>query len=294
MKDLTAGSRKLLLLYDAYRSHMSFEALSMLDRGGIFTYAIPSHTSGATQPLDVGTFGRSKQRVNEVLRNVSFATRDNALDVFDICNVMREAYQETFIPRIIKGSFEKSGVCPFDPSNIIGVLRPLSSEFPSSIASVEEMKCMLNEKREAFRQNAGIQPVFLTRGFVDTAAGCVLTSAPALELLPAKEAAERRKAMCALRKEDAKEAKFAVESIARRRDREAYKHRMMFYRAAAYNAPMKMPRSVQLRRKLARQRAIMNKAFANGTESLTDEQIVTEPWNEFSCDQFMSEPFTGR
>ena len=93
--------------------------------------------------------------------------------------------------------------------------------------------------------------------------------------------------LCARRKEDAKETKFAVESIARRRDREAYEHPMMFYSAAAYNAPMNMSRSVQLRRKLARQRAIVNKAFANDTESLTDEQIVTETWNEFSCDQFM-------
>ena len=109
-----------------------------------------------------------------------------------------------------------------------------------------------------------------------------------------KEAAERRKALCARRKEDAKEAKFVVESRARRRDREAYEHRMMFYRAAAYNAPMNMPRSLQLRRKLARQRAIVDKALANGTESLTDEQIVTEPWNKLSCDQFESEPFRGQ
>lgn len=56
VKDLTDGSRKVLLLYDGYRSHMSLKALSIFEKAGIIACAIPAHTSGTTKPLDVGLF----------------------------------------------------------------------------------------------------------------------------------------------------------------------------------------------------------------------------------------------
>lgn len=57
IRDLTANNRKVLLIYDAYRSQMHFQALKVLDEGGVIAFSLPAHTSGTIQPLDVGVFG---------------------------------------------------------------------------------------------------------------------------------------------------------------------------------------------------------------------------------------------
>ncbi len=60
--------RKVLLIYDRYRSHMSFQAIKILSDGNVEAYALLSHTSGITQPLDVSAFAPFKHHVNEELR----------------------------------------------------------------------------------------------------------------------------------------------------------------------------------------------------------------------------------
>ena len=56
VSDLTEKGRKMLLLYDGYRSHMMLRALEILHEGGVIAYALPAHTSGLTQPLDLSCF----------------------------------------------------------------------------------------------------------------------------------------------------------------------------------------------------------------------------------------------
>ena len=65
--DLTQNGRKVLLLYDGYRSHMSNEALKVLDDGNVLAFALPAHTSGTTQPLDVGIFNPFNANINRLL-----------------------------------------------------------------------------------------------------------------------------------------------------------------------------------------------------------------------------------
>lgn len=54
LKDLTEGDRKVILLYDGYRSHMSLAVLELFRKKCFIAYALPAPTSGTTQPLDVG------------------------------------------------------------------------------------------------------------------------------------------------------------------------------------------------------------------------------------------------
>lgn len=56
-KDLTVDGRKELLIYNGYPSHMTLASLEILDAGGVIAYALPSHTSGTTQPLELAVFG---------------------------------------------------------------------------------------------------------------------------------------------------------------------------------------------------------------------------------------------
>eukprot|EP00171_Calliarthron_tuberculosum_P001518 IDg1518t1 len=67
MAPLTAGGRKVLLVYDAYRAHMSLRVLELLDANNIVAYALPAHTSAKTQPCDVVLFGAYKTRLREML-----------------------------------------------------------------------------------------------------------------------------------------------------------------------------------------------------------------------------------
>ena len=46
VKDLTANNRKLILPYDAYRSHITLDVLELFNKNNIIVYALPAHTSG--------------------------------------------------------------------------------------------------------------------------------------------------------------------------------------------------------------------------------------------------------
>ena len=78
VRDLTLNDRKVLFLYDGYRSHISYEALKILDDGNVIAFALPAHTSGTTQPLDVGIFGPYKANINRHLLETC-STVDNTV-----------------------------------------------------------------------------------------------------------------------------------------------------------------------------------------------------------------------
>ena len=67
VKDLTAGGRKVLLTLDVYRSHMGVKSMCHFEERGVLCYAIPSHTSGKTQPAGVCLFGSFKQQLNSAI-----------------------------------------------------------------------------------------------------------------------------------------------------------------------------------------------------------------------------------
>ena len=74
--NLTWNGRKVLLLYEGYRSHMSYEALKIRDDGNVIVFALPAHTSGTTQPLDVGIFGPFKANINRLLHDMCSAVHN--------------------------------------------------------------------------------------------------------------------------------------------------------------------------------------------------------------------------
>ena len=70
-RDLTAGGRKVLLILDGYRGHMTYPVLRLFDASGIIVYALPAHTSGSTQPLDVSVFGPFKEYLRVSIEDLS-------------------------------------------------------------------------------------------------------------------------------------------------------------------------------------------------------------------------------
>ena len=53
VRDFTKDGRKVLLTYDGYHAHMSFEVLKLFRDNSLITHALTSRTSEKLQSLDV-------------------------------------------------------------------------------------------------------------------------------------------------------------------------------------------------------------------------------------------------
>lgn len=62
VQHLTINQRKILLILDGYRSHMSLHVLEILNDNNIIVYALPAHTSGKLSLWMIQYFRRSKPR----------------------------------------------------------------------------------------------------------------------------------------------------------------------------------------------------------------------------------------
>ena len=69
---------------DGYRSHMRFNTLSFLHSANVIPYALPTHTSGVTQPRDVSVFEALKSKLRDLVDGMSTAGAVNIYDQFDV------------------------------------------------------------------------------------------------------------------------------------------------------------------------------------------------------------------
>eukprot|EP00171_Calliarthron_tuberculosum_P002656 IDg2656t1 len=112
VRDLTANGRKVLLTYDAYRSHMTLAVLELFDANGIIAYALPAHTSGKTQPCDCVLFASYKQHLNKSLMLAASTDSVDVVDAYSYCAMMRRSYELSFTKDTIRASFRKTGIWP--------------------------------------------------------------------------------------------------------------------------------------------------------------------------------------
>ena len=50
-------------------------------------YALPAHTNGVTQPLDVSVFAAFKNNLRDLVESLSSHTKDNVYDWFDFMSL---------------------------------------------------------------------------------------------------------------------------------------------------------------------------------------------------------------
>jgi hypothetical protein len=110
--DLTNDDRTVLLIYDGYRSHLGLEVLNTVMNCGVLAYALPAHTAGTTQPLDVGIFSPSRRALNKHIHFLSTTTGYAPFDVFYFAKLMRAAFDDAFMIQNIKSAFRKTGLWP--------------------------------------------------------------------------------------------------------------------------------------------------------------------------------------
>lgn len=152
VRPLTCGGRKVLLTYDGYRAHMSLPVLTKFLDGGVIAYALPSHTSGKTQPLDLVAFSRFKAALKAVVSSTVVPLQAHSLDLYNYCDCLRVAYKKAFTPDNISAGFKRAGLWPFDPTRLLGTPRPESAAQGARLVSVDELMRMMVEKKRLARE----------------------------------------------------------------------------------------------------------------------------------------------
>ena len=250
--DKTANGRKALLVYDGYRIHLGVKRLEKLKTGNVIAYCLPAHTSGTTQPLDVGLFRPFKQYLNEIVYAAEEAHEDAVFDVFDLLYMIKDAYEKAFTRVNIVSGFKKAGIWPVSGDVILSVPRPRSAETPSAIMSVEELQLLFEAKRAAKEASECLQPVVLKRGYFDTSRGLTLTSTEAMALIQAQYRMERARFNARQAKEAAACAIESLERAARAAARLEFNNRVLALRMLRYGVPPVPPRSLAFRRSIAK------------------------------------------
>ncbi len=175
-KNRLFDNRKVLLVYDGYRSHMSFKALKILSDGNAEVFALPSHTSGITQPLDVSVISAFKQHINEQLYTSSstLTGAQKERTILNLCFIFWCAYDMAFTRKNIRNGFEKPGYWPYCPEKLLFRPQPRDSNDLQTILSVDRMSNMPQEKVVSRRsQGTSVTSVNIRKGFVDTTYGCL-------------------------------------------------------------------------------------------------------------------------
>ena len=64
----TLETGPVILFMDGHASHINLELIRLARDHGVFLFCLPSHTTHALQPLDVGVYGPLKSRWGKILK----------------------------------------------------------------------------------------------------------------------------------------------------------------------------------------------------------------------------------
>lgn len=261
VRHLTNGNRKVLLIYDACRAHMTLHALSILRKGNIEVYALPAHTSGFTQPLDISVFSPFKTAVNETLYKLGNSLKENNVKVtlYNMCDSFRAAYYSTFNRENITSGFKNAGIWPLNPNQLFRRPLPKSYDDIETIIETCDLIKMLEKMRGERRQNTAPKEIQSRAGFVDTRNGLILTCASAMKAAEVNEKAARIKKLGTKLKKSQKEVRKQMKLHRKKQEKRGPPTEALKARAIRLDVPVEclpVPRSMDFRRALARERAL--------------------------------------
>lgn len=226
------------------------------------------HTSGTTQPLDVGRFRPFKQYLNEIVFSAGASREYAVFDVFGPLYMIRDTYKEAFTRVNIVSGFKKAGVWPVSGDLLLSVPRPLCAETASEMMSMEELKSLFEAKRVANASGQCLQPVVLKKGYLDTSRALTLTSAEAMAMIQSQCKAEIAKLHAHQAKEAAACAKKGFEKAAKCAERLEFSNRDLAIRMPLYGGSPVLPCSPPLRRSIAKSVQVNVEWHELGSDSL--------------------------
>ena len=85
---------------------------------GVILFCLPSHTTHALQPLDVGVYGPLKSRWGKILKEYKMETCAAVVDKTEFPGLLKKLWEESFEAKHLKAGFRKAGLCPLTTENI--------------------------------------------------------------------------------------------------------------------------------------------------------------------------------
>ena len=99
---------------DNHESHEPLSAREYAKKKSIFIVTLPPHTSHRTQPLDRAVFGPMKTYMNSACDAWCLSNPGRAISIYDMADLIREAWLKACTPNNIISGFKVSGVWPFE------------------------------------------------------------------------------------------------------------------------------------------------------------------------------------
>ena len=150
-----AGSspdRKLLVVMDNHKSHVSIGVIDKARELGIVLLTIPPKTSHKLHPLDKMVFGSFKNSYNKAMDNWMRSNPGKTITMYEIASLVNEAQMAAMVPRNIILGFSSTGNWPFNPEIFS------ESDFAPAIVTDREFHPDLNENLcELYSSESGHQ-----------------------------------------------------------------------------------------------------------------------------------------
>ena len=119
------SQRPILLLTDKHKSHINIDVIDLCGCNDIILFCLPPHTIHVLQPLDVAVFKSLKDIFSMTVRALSFTKfffivtkKDFIFTKRKFSRIVKRPMEQAFSIPIVKASFAKSGIYPFNPDAI--------------------------------------------------------------------------------------------------------------------------------------------------------------------------------
>ncbi|PXF43024.1 hypothetical protein BWQ96_07272 [Gracilariopsis chorda] len=245
---------KILLIYEGYRSHLDIQIWEMLAKSTFIAYALPAHTSGTTQPLDVAIFPslnyHYRARLEKVYRSRCRARKP--MNDFDVSQIISKAYTLSLTNYNINSRLSRCGIYPFDECSLFSQARPYIVEETYRLASVEEMVDMMDKENDRSIEDFINYVHVHSSGFLDITYCAVLKSDVALGLLKLQDLRKKQQRNVKDVKEAEEARMVSVEKEKWRVVRLKFDHLAAVRRVTPYGDRYQVPRPLSVRRAIAK------------------------------------------
>jgi len=114
------GDLPAFLLGDQVPSHNCPKTVGEALLNSIHLISLPANTTHFLQPLDDVCFSTFKNKIKSNIKNQSFVSAfSNKRKLSDIMKEVQDAEIQAFTPEVIRASFERTGIWPFEKRRIL-------------------------------------------------------------------------------------------------------------------------------------------------------------------------------
>ncbi|XP_035680961.1 uncharacterized protein LOC118418925 [Branchiostoma floridae] len=108
------SDRPVILILDQHYSHITLRVLEDAIQNDVIILGLPPHTTHFLQPLDVSVFAPLKKKWAMTLEVMQAANTSFHVTKRNFANIFSSVYDNAINPAIIKTSFAKTGIYPFN------------------------------------------------------------------------------------------------------------------------------------------------------------------------------------